>query len=85
MTNPKAALVWIAIISLGLAPDAPIWVAAAIVLGTFVLSVITHMLYALAFSTPVMVRLYGRARRSIQAVLGAFFAVAGLRLLFGRE
>lgn len=85
MTNPKAALAWIAIISLGLAPDAPIWVAAAIVLGTFILSVVTHMLYALAFSTPAMVRLYGRARRSIQAVLGTFFTVAGLRLLLSRS
>lgn len=85
MTNPKAALSWVAIISLGLAPEAPLWVAAAIVLGTSALSVIVHLLYAMAFSTPVMVRLYGRARRGIQAVLGAFFAIAGLRLLLSRS
>ncbi|MEM7709174.1 MAG: LysE family transporter [Pseudomonadota bacterium] len=84
MTNPKAALAWIAIISLGLAPGAPLWVAAAIVGGTFALSVIVHLLYALAFSTPVMVGLYGRARRAIQATLGAFFGLAGLRLLTDR-
>lgn len=84
MTNPKAALSWIAIISLGLAPGAPAWVGVAIVLGTFVLSVVIHLLYALAFSTPIMVRIYGRARRRIQAVLGTFFAIAGLRLLVGR-
>ncbi|NJM81354.1 MAG: LysE family transporter [Tabrizicola sp.] len=84
MTNPKAALAWIAIISLGLAPDAPLWVAGAIVGGTFVLSVVIHLVYALAFSTPMMVRVYGRARRIIQGALGTFFGLAGLRLLTDR-
>lgn len=85
MTNPKAALAWIAIISLGLTPGAPLWVAGVIVGGTFLLSVVIHMLYALAFSTPVMVLAYGRARRGIQAALGTFFAFAGLRLLTDRS
>lgn len=84
MTNPKAALAWIAIISLGLEDGAPLWVGAAIVLGTFLLSVAIHMLYAVAFSTPMMVRVYSRARRSIQATLGAVFAFAGLKLLISR-
>ncbi|WP_298431299.1 LysE family transporter [uncultured Jannaschia sp.] len=85
MTNPKAALAWIAIISLGLAPGAPLWVGAVIVLGTFALSIVVHLLYAVAFSTPLMVAAYGRARRVIQATLGTFFAVAGLRLLTDRS
>ncbi|MEO1701881.1 MAG: LysE family translocator [Pseudomonadota bacterium] len=84
MTNPKAALVWIAIISLGLTPQAPVWVAAVIVVGTFILSVILHALYALAFSSPPMVRLYAHARRTIQFLLGSFFAFAGVRLLLSR-
>jgi amino acid exporter len=85
MTNPKAALAWIAIISLGLRDGAPLWVSAAIVLGTFLLSVIIHTVYAVAFSTPAMVRIYARARRGIQGVLGAFFAFAGLRMLINRS
>lgn len=85
MTNPKAALAWIAIISLGLKEGAPLWVGAVIVLGTFALSLIIHLLYAVAFSTPVMVRVYSKARRAIQGVLGAFFALAGLRLLLNRS
>jgi amino acid exporter len=52
MTNPKAALAWTAIISLGLHTNAPIWVAAVIVIGTTVLSVIIHAVYALLFSSP---------------------------------
>jgi threonine/homoserine/homoserine lactone efflux protein len=85
LTNPKAALAWIAIISLGLKDGAPLWVSAAIVLGTFLLSVVIHSLYAVAFSTPTMVRIYARARRGIQGVLGAFFAFAGLRMLINRS
>ncbi len=84
MTNPKAALAWIAIISLGLQEGAPLLVGAVIVLGTFVLSILIHTLYAVAFSTPIMVRVYGRARRAIQATLGAFFAFAGIKLLTSR-
>lgn len=85
MTNPKAALAWIAIISLGLAPGAPLWVAGVIVVGTFILSVLIHLLYAVAFSTPMMVRVYARARRIIQGALGTFFSLAGLRLLTDRS
>lgn len=84
MTNPKAALAWIAIISLGLTENAPIWVGATIVLGTFSLSVVIHTIYAVAFSTPAMVRIYGKARRTVQLSLGAFFAFAGIKLLTSR-
>lgn len=84
MTNPKAALTWVAIMSLGLREHGPLWVAFAIVAGTSILSVIIHQLYAVAFSTRVMVRAYSRARRWIQGVLGAVFAVAGIKLLTSR-
>jgi len=84
MTNPKAALAWIAIISLGLQEGAPLWVGAAIVLGTFIMSISIHILYAMAFSTPAILRLYGKSRRVIQGVLGTFFAFAGIRLLTSR-
>ncbi|MHA7772046.1 LysE family translocator [Roseibium sp. M-1] len=84
MTNPKAALAWIAVVSLGMQQDAPWWVGAVIVLGTFLLSVVIHQLYAIAFSSAVMVGLYARARRSIQVLLGCFFTFAGVRLLLSR-
>jgi amino acid exporter len=84
MSNPKAALAWIAIISLGLHDNAPLWVGFSIVAGTSILSLIIHWLYAVAFSTPIMVQFYSKARRWIQATLGAFFAFAGLRLLLSR-
>jgi len=55
-----------------------------IVVGTFILSLALHTIYALAFSTPAMVRVYGKARRKIQATLGVFFTLAGLKLLTSR-
>lgn len=84
MTNPKAVLAWVAIIALGLPPEAPLWVGLAIVFGCFGLSIAVHLTYALVFSTPVMSSLYLRARRVIQATLGVFFTFAGLKLLLSR-
>ena len=84
MTNPKAALAWITIVSLGMQAGAPSWVAVVIVVGTTVLSLICHMLYALVFSTPPMVRVYAKGRRWVQGTLGVLFAFAGLKLLTSR-
>jgi threonine/homoserine/homoserine lactone efflux protein len=84
MTNPKAALTWIAIMSLGVEANAPAWVGASIVFGTGVLSVVGHTTYALAFSTQPMVAFYRRARRWIEVALGAFFCFAGIKLLTSR-
>lgn len=81
MTNPKAALTWIAIMSLAVDADAPLWVGASIVLGTAVISTVGHLTYAVAFSTPPMVAAYRRARRAIEAGLGAFFCFASYKIL----
>ncbi|WP_434051332.1 MAG: LysE family transporter [Roseibium sp.] len=84
MTNPKAALAWIAIVSLGMQQEAPLWVGAVIVAGTFALSLLIHVLYAFLFSSPAAIRTYAKARRTIQTVLGCFFAFAGAKLIFSR-
>ena len=84
MTNPKAALSWVAIIALGLPPEAPLWVVLVIVLGCSGLSIAVHLTYALMLSATVMSSLYLRARRGLQATLGAFSPLAGLKLLFSR-
>lgn len=81
MTNPKAALGWVAIVSLGLTQGSPAWVGIAIIFGTFVNSLIIHLLFACVFSTELMLRAYMKARRTIQATLGFVFTIAGLKLL----
>ena len=84
MTNPKAALTWIAIMSLGLGDTAPTMTASIIVAGTTILSVLGHVAYAMAFSTKRVVAIYTRARRGIEVALGIFFTFAGLKLLTSR-
>lgn len=81
MTNPKALLAWIAISSLGLQNNSPIWVPIALVIGTGLLGVALRITYALALSSAPALNAYRRARRGIQATLGAFFTLAGLKLL----
>jgi len=81
MTNPKAAFGWIAIVSLGMDATSPAWVLGSIIAGTTTLSLMVHIAYTLAFSTPKMVKAYAKARRPIQAILGGLFAYAGFRLL----
>ena len=84
MTNPKAAFSWIAIIALGMGTEAPVWVAAIIVIGTTILSIVMHAIYAIAFSTAPMIRMYAKGRRWIQGAMGTFFTVAGFKLLTSR-
>lgn len=80
MTNPKAALHWIAIVSIGLGPDAPVWLGIALVLSATALSVLGHLAYAVTFSTRPVVAFYRRARRWISGALGVFFTYAAVRL-----
>lgn len=84
LTNPKAVLAWIAIMSLGLRPDAPASTLQAIILGCAGLGLVVFGGYALVFSTAPMVRAYQKARRGIEAGLALFFGFAGLRLLLSR-
>ncbi len=81
LTNPKAALGWIAIVSLGLEPGAPTWVSLAIIFGTTMLSLGVHIIYTFVFSTPGMIAVYAKARRPVQAALGSLFSFAGYKLL----
>lgn len=84
LSNPKAILAWVALLTLGLGPGASPQGVAVILGGCFILSVTIFCGYALVFSTVPMVRLYQRARRWIEGALAALFAFAGLRLLLSR-
>lgn len=81
LTNPKGVFGWLATISVGMAVDAPLWVAMLIVAGGVTISAVGHIGYAIAFSTGRAVSIYARARRGIQLCLAAVFGAAGVRLL----
>lgn len=84
VSNPKAILAWIAIMSLGLQPGAPSHVLLAIIGGCAVLGVLVFCGYALVFSTGPMLRAYEKARRWVEGALALFFGIAGVRLLLSR-
>ncbi len=85
MTNPKAALSWIAVMSLGLESHSPFWVGFMIVAGTGFMSVLGHLTYAVAFSTRPVVSCYLKARRWIETGLGLFFCFASYKLLTSKS
>ncbi|MGJ8615992.1 MAG: LysE family translocator [Sulfitobacter sp.] len=80
MSNPKAALSWIAIVALGLGTDAPWQVAAILVVGSTLISMAGHLAYATLFSSAAVVRAYAGARRRIELGLGCFFVFASYKL-----
>jgi len=80
MTNPKAALHWIAIVGIGLGADAPLWIGATLVVCCTVISILGHLAYAVTFSTQPVIDFYRRSRRWIEAGLGVFFAFAAYKL-----
>jgi len=81
MTNPKAALHWLSIMSLVLRPEAPIWVAIAIIIGTGIISFTGHLSWAVLFSTNHVVSFYRSFKRIFDTALGAFFGALGLGLI----
>ncbi len=84
MSNPKAALHWIAIVAIGLGPNPPVWLGVALILSATALSILGHLAYAMVFSTAPVVAFYRRARRSISLALGAFFTLAAGKLVWDR-
>lgn len=84
LSNPKSILGWIAILSLGVRPDAPSYTFQVIIAGCAILGLFVNVGYALIFSTPLMGRTYQKARRWIEGILAAIFGYAGIRLLLSR-
>ncbi len=67
--------------SLEMDGQAPIWVAALVVVGTSIISAVGHVTYAVAFSTSPVVAVYAKARRWIEGVLGVYFCFASYKLV----
>ncbi len=84
LTNPKAPLVWLATLSVGLGDIAPLpFLILAIVLCEIV-AVIVFVGYAFLFSTPTASKFYISFRRPFDAVLGLLFGAAAIKILTSR-
>jgi threonine/homoserine/homoserine lactone efflux protein len=64
--------------------NAPIWVPVLVVLGTTIISIIGHLLYAVAFSTQSVIKIYNKFKSYFETALGVFFSYVGCKLLIDR-
>jgi threonine efflux protein len=85
LTNPKAIMVWLSVVSLALPQDSGQADALAFVLSCALLSATIFCCYALAFSTDAARRGYRAAERPVNALLAGVFAYAGLRMLLSSQ
>ena len=85
LTNPKAALQWIAIVGIGLGHEAPLWVGLALIVIATALSLAVHVIYAVTFSTAPVVVAYQKGRRWIEGTLGLFFSFAAFKIATYRQ
>lgn len=81
LSNPKAAMTWMAILTLSLEPDAPAWVMVTIVIAVTLMSVVAYVTYASLFSRKSVVTAYFKWRRAIELTLAVFFGVVGFRMI----
>lgn len=81
MTNPKAALHWLSIMSLILRPEAPTWVAVAMIVGTGFIAFTGHLAWAFLFSTNKVVAFYASFKKVFDTMLGGFFTLLGFGLI----
>lgn len=80
MTNPKAALQWVAIVSFGLGANAPLWTGLTLIVCATVISVFGHLAYAVVFSTQRVITVYRKFRRLVEGALGVFFSYAAFKV-----
>jgi threonine/homoserine/homoserine lactone efflux protein len=85
LTNPKAIVVWLSVVSLALPAGARQADALAFVLSCAALSASIFCCYALAFSTGAARRAYRAGERWVNAVLAGVFAYAGVRMLISSQ
>ncbi len=83
MTNPKAALQWIAIVSLGLGADAPLWTGLVLIGCATFISIAGHIAYAVLFSTQHVIFFYRKFRRWVDGGMGLFFSFAAFKVASG--
>lgn len=74
-------LAWAAVLALGLGPATAASALYLTTLACSLLGVAIYVVYALAFSQPPIRAAYRAGRRAIDAVAGALFGYAGIRLL----
>ncbi|WP_144148638.1 LysE family translocator [Paraburkholderia sp. BCC1884] len=85
LTNPKAILVWLSIVSLAISPAGGMSHTAPVVLGCMCIGVSVFSSYAVLFSTDSARRIYVAIRRWLDGSLAIMFGIAGLKMLTSKN
>jgi threonine/homoserine/homoserine lactone efflux protein len=85
LTNPKAVLVWLSIVSLAMSPADGTPHVMQVVLGCMAIGVTVFSSYAVLFSTTSARRIYAASRRWLDGSLAIMFGIAGLKLLTSKN
>ncbi|WP_324727432.1 LysE family translocator [Pseudomonas chlororaphis] len=75
LTNPKAALTWFTVTTVGLSATAPSWASFVLVVSCAVAGFVIFCAYALAFSARSAEPFFVRTRKAFGLVCGAFYAM----------
>lgn len=81
LSNPKAVLAWMSVLSLGLSVDQTAFQLVTAIVACVVLSLLIYWGYAIAFSTRTAMALYTRAKRGVDATVAVLFTITGLALI----
>ena len=81
LTNPKAPLVWLATLSVGVGETAPPALLTTAILLCAIVAMTVFVGYAFLFSTETASRFYLSIRRPIDGLLGALFGAAAFKIL----
>lgn len=81
LSNPKAVLAWMATLALGLGSGGGVWQVVVATSLCIALGSAIYAGYALVFSTPGAMGVYGKVRRWIDGGVAGLFAFAGLGLI----
>lgn len=81
LSNPKSVIAWMAALSMGLNPDDPLGAVFATTLVCICVAFFNNFSYSMLFSMGGMMAAYARARRWIDGVTSALFALGGFSLI----
>ena len=80
LANPKAPLVWMATLSVGLGEAVSLPSVVSVVLLCEVIAILTFVGYSFVFSTQAASRMFMSIRRQFDAILGLLFGAAAIKL-----
>ncbi|MGJ8515731.1 LysE family translocator [Carnimonas bestiolae] len=81
LSNPKAALTWFTVTSVGLTSGAPVWQSYLLVATCGFLGVLIFGLYALIFASRMAAKYLNRARRGFDLICAVFYVLVAIGFL----